>query len=285
VNRSVSARTGGSVLTLLLAALAGCGSSRPLRGDGAQPDVSEASVASGTSGTSAAGSGGGAGGPLGGGGTSAAGNGSGDGGSGANDGGSGGVTGAVGIPCSPSTDYLKCDGNKVSYCTCTKQGPPVGNDLTGAIVYRCDSYSWVDDEVCAVACDASINPTTGCIASKQPVPECAQGGITCWNGNLTYCLNGYPLPATPCAPGTQCTLVPGCQALCLGSAATADPRCPPTPGLSHDFCANNTAYHCACGYLIGSQVCGAAPNACIVEPSYDGFDKSSGEYALCGNPP
>ncbi len=131
-------------------------------------------------------------------------------------GGSGGDAGGGAAnlaPCS-SSDYLKCDGNAVAHCTCTKNGPFVGNDLEGNPMYRCDAYSWVDDTVCSVACDATINPTSGCIASKQPIPECAQDGITCWNGDLTYCVNGYPLPPTPCAEGTQCTLVPGCQALC-----------------------------------------------------------------------
>src|SRR5215471_5437373 len=91
---------------------------------------------------------------------------------------------------------------------------------------------------------------------RLTVPECADAGITCWNGNLTFCENGHPLPTAPCAAGTECTLVPGCQALCLASTTTTDPRCPDGPGRGNDFCSDNTAYHCACGYLIGTDVCG-----------------------------
>jgi hypothetical protein len=106
--------------------------------------------------------------------------------------------------------------------------------------------------------------------------------VTCWNGNLTYCENGYPLPTTPCAAGTECTLVPGCGALCLASTATTDPRCLALPGPSFDFCSDNTAYYCACGYLIGTEVCDAPPNGCHTEPSYDPIAMVSGEFAMCG---
>jgi hypothetical protein len=188
-------------------------------------------------------------------------------------------------PCSPASDYLKCDGDSVSYCTCTQNGPALGTDLTGAPLYSCLAYDWVDEANCSVACNATANPTSGCIASVQPIPECAQDGITCWNGNLTVCLNGYPLPTTPCSDGTQCTLVPGCQALCLSPSATVDPRCPAEPGLSSDFCDSNTAYHCACGYLIGTQTCGAPPDDCVTVASYDGWDHASGQSAECGLPP
>jgi hypothetical protein len=186
--------------------------------------------------------------------------------------------------CDPSTDNLRCDGNTVAYCACTKNGPQEGYDLTGAPLFSCLSYNWVDGTVCSIACDTTIAPSTGCIASTQPIPECAQDGITCWNGNLTYCENGYPLPTTPCADGTQCTLVPGCQALCLSPSATTDPRCPDAPGLSNDFCADNVAYHCACGYLIGTMNCSdAAP--CVTVDSYDSWDHASGPSAQCGLPP
>jgi hypothetical protein len=188
-------------------------------------------------------------------------------------------------PCTPSTDYLKCDGNNVLSCACSKQGAALGTDLVGKPLYACDAYSWIPSSVCTVACDTSINPTTGCLASTHPVPECAHDGLACWNGNQTFCLKGYPLPTTPCTTGTQCTSVAGCGALCLGEAETPDPRCPALPGLSNDFCADNTAYHCACGYLIGTQVCGPAPNTCVTVPSYDSFDSASGPYATCGLPP
>src|SRR4051812_27957437 len=147
--------------------------------------------------------------------------------------------------CSPSADYLRCDGNNtVAHCVCTANGSQEGIDLTGAPIYKCLSYNWVEDTVCSVTCDATVAPSTGCLASTVPIPECAQDGITCWNGDLTFCQNGYPLPTTPCAAGTQCTLVPGCQALCLSPSATLDPRCPDLPGLSNDFCADNVAYNC-----------------------------------------
>jgi hypothetical protein len=192
---------------------------------------------------------------------------------------------STGSDCSPAVDNLKCDGNTVAHCLCTENGSPIGIDLTGATIYSCLSYNWVDDSTaCSVACDATANPSTGCIASTQPIPECAQDGITCWNGNLTFCLNGYPLPTTPCPDGTQCTLVPGCQALCLGPTETTDPRCPALPGLSNDFCADNVAYHCACGYLIGTQACTAAAS-CVTVSSYDGWDHASGPFATCGLPP
>jgi hypothetical protein len=187
--------------------------------------------------------------------------------------------------CDPSADYLKCDGKNVLMCTCTSQGAQLGTDLTGRPIYACNTFSWVQSSVCAVACDTTVSPTTACIASTTPVPECAQDGITCWNGNLTFCQNGYPLPTTPCAAGTACTLVPGCQALCLGAQQTTDPRCPALPGLSNDFCADNTAYHCACGYLLGTEVCGAAPNGCVTVSSYDSYDKVDGLAAECGLPP
>jgi hypothetical protein len=187
--------------------------------------------------------------------------------------------------CARAVDNLKCDGNTVAHCLCTKNGPPNGIDLTGATTYSCLAENWVDDDTaCAVACDATVNPTSGCIASTQPIPECAQDGITCWNGDLTYCLNGYPLPTTACSDGTQCTLVPGCQALCLSPSATTDPRCPAAPGLSNDFCADNVAYHCACGYLIGTEACpDAAP--CVTVPASDPWDHATGPFATCGLPP
>lgn len=180
----------------------------------------------------------------------------------------------AGSPCS-SLDYLKCDGNAVSYCTCTKHGALLGTDLTGSPIYSCDVYSWVDGTACSVACDTTINPTSGCIASAQPVPECAQDGTACWNGNITYCLNGYPVPSTPCTSGTQCTIVPGCGALCLSSSQAVDPRCPVTSGTT-GFCADNTAFFCACRYLVGSTVCGVAPHDCSL---------MGGDYPVCGLPP
>lgn len=182
--------------------------------------------------------------------------------------------------CDPSTDYLKCDGKNVLSCTCTKQGAAEGTDITGRPRYACDAFSWVLSSTCAVACDTSISPSTACIASTQPVPECANDGPTCWNGNLTYCTKGYPLPTTPCAAGTQCALVPGCGALCLGDRQATDPRCS-AGGSNSDFCADNTAYHCACGYLIGSEVCGPAPhNNCVTAPG-----SASDLFATCGLPP
>ncbi len=188
-------------------------------------------------------------------------------------------------PCSSSSDYLRCDGNTPAYCTCTQNGPQVGVDLVGGPLYTCLSYDWVEDAACSVACDATVNTSSGCIASTQPIPECAEDGITCWNGNRTFCQNGYPLPTTPCADGTQCTLVPGCQALCLSPSATVDPRCPAAPGLDNDFCDSNTAYHCSCGYLTATTTCGAPPHDCVTVSSYDGWDHASGQSAECGLPP
>ena len=57
------------------------------------------------------------------------------------------------------------------------------------------------------------------------------------------------------------------------------------PGLSNDFCSDNTAYHCSCGYLMGSTVCGDCSNNCVTVDSYDGWDKVSGPFAECGLPP
>jgi hypothetical protein len=100
-------------------------------------------------------------------------------------------------PCSPDSDKLKCDGNNALACTCAKQGAYRGIDsFTGIPVYGCDAYSWVVSAVCPVACNTTINPTSGCIASIDPVLECAQADVTCWNGNLTFCFGGYPLPPT-----------------------------------------------------------------------------------------
>jgi hypothetical protein len=187
--------------------------------------------------------------------------------------------------CSPSTDNLKCDGNNVLRCACTKQGAARGTDLVGNPIYECDAYAWVPSSVCDVVCDTSINPTSACLASKQPVPECAHDGLACWNGNQTFCLKGYPLPTTPCPTGTQCTPVAGCGALCLSDSASTDPRCPALPGLSNDFCTDNTAYHCSCGYLTGSQVCGSGSHACVTVLSSDPYNHASGPYATCGLPP
>lgn len=183
--------------------------------------------------------------------------------------------GASSNPCSPSVDYLKCDGNTVLSCLCTKNGAQLGTGLTGAPIYACEAYDWVAGTVCAVACNTTINRYSGCIASEQPVPECAQDGYTCWNGDLTDCLNGYPLPTTACSSGTKCTPVAGCGALCLEDSAIVDPRCPANPGTS-GFCEDNTAYFCGCGYLTGSTVCGAAPNDCTL---------MGGDYPVCGLPP
>ena len=186
-------------------------------------------------------------------------------------------------PCGPS-DYLKCFGNTVAYCTCTNQGPQNGIDLAGLPTYDCLGYGWVTDKACDVACDTTINPSSGCIASTQPVPECAQDGTTCWNGQYTWCLKGYPLPTTPCADGTQCTVVPGCQALCLTPSQTVDPSCPTLPGRN-DFCSQDTAYYCFCGYLIGTYACSDVGPSCVTAPYYDGYTQTSGEAASCGLPP
>jgi hypothetical protein len=198
-----------------------------------------------------------------------------------------GVDATVLGPCNPETDTVRCDGKNFSTCTCTKEGPQVGIDLAGGPLYSgCDSSSWVQQTTCSVACDLGLNPSSGCVLSEQPIPECAQHGtdwITCWNGNQTWCLNGYPLPTTPCPAGTACTLVPGCPALCLSSSATKDPRCPDVPGVANDFCSENVAYFCSCGYLTGSEACGADPNnGCVTVPSYDGFDHVQGQTAMCG---
>ena len=163
--------------------------------------------------------------------------------------------------CSLSTDYVTCNGNMFLYCMCTENGPLEGYDLAGSSIYSCDSSAWVAGTVCSVACNLTVAPQSGCIASEKPVPECSQDGPACWNGNITNCQNGYPLPTTPCGSGTRCTPVAGCGALCLDSSATVDSRCPATTVLS-GFCEDNTAYLCQCGYLVGSTVCGAAPNDC-----------------------
>ena len=184
--------------------------------------------------------------------------------------------------CSPETDSLKCDGKKVVVCACTD---PVGQDLAGGPLCDSQGFSWIDGDTCSVACDAAINPTTGCLASTQPVTECAQDGAACWNGDLTYCVSGYPIPTTPCAQGTQCTGVSGCGALCLASSAAPDPRCPASPGLVNDFCEDNTAYFCGCGFLIDSEACGASPNECTLSPAYDGVNHVSGQAASCGRLP
>lgn len=176
--------------------------------------------------------------------------------------------------CSLTTDYLKCNGNMVLYCECVKNGPITGHDPEGNPYYRCDSSAWVGGTVCTVACNVTVAPQTGCIASEQPVPECSQDGPACWNGNITYCQNGYPLQIPPCSSGTQCTPVTGCGGLCLDSSAIVDPRCPATTGTS-GFCEDNTAYFCGCGYLLGSTVCGAPPNNCIL----------GGGNPQCGLPP
>jgi hypothetical protein len=186
-------------------------------------------------------------------------------------------------PCNPAMDNVRCNGKKVSYCTCTT--PVTCDDGGWGVHCTCDAYSWVDGDVCAVACDTAINPTNGCIASEQPVPECADVCMTtCWNGNRTACSKGYPLPTTPCAAGTQCTLVPGCEAVCLSPSATKDPRCPATPGIS-GLCLDNAAYFCSCGYLTQTIACGAPPNSCVGAPFYDGCSKTSGQTAMCGLPP
>jgi hypothetical protein len=181
--------------------------------------------------------------------------------------------------CSPQTDTLECDGNKVRVCACTD---PIGTDLAGGPLCDSDGYSWTDGKVCAVACDTAINPVDACVASKHPVLECAQDGYACWNGDITYCANGYPLPTQPCAAGKQCTPVDGCQALCLASSATTDPRCPASAGLANGVCDNNAAYFCACGYLLDSKECGAPPNDCIASPFYDSFNARWGTMASCG---
>ena len=175
--------------------------------------------------------------------------------------------------CGPA-DYIKCDGSNVLSCICTTHGPQEGIDLAGNPVYQCEAYSWVQSETCSVACDTNIAPSTGCIASKQPVPECAQTDRACWNGNYTFCENGYPLPTTPCAQGTQCTVVSPCGPLCLSKSQAFDSRCPQEP-VSQALCLDNTAYFCSCGYLVDTMACGAAPNECVV----------SGTDALCGLPP
>jgi len=194
----------------------------------------------------------------------------------------GGTVATLGT-CAPP-DNVSCFGNTVASCTCTKQGPQIGTDLAGGPLYECMGYGWVADQACAVACDTTINPGSGCIAATQPIPECAQDGTTCWNGAYTWCLKGYPLPTTPCSAGTQCSIVPGCQALCLSPSATVDPRCPTLPGRN-DFCEQDTAYYCFCGYLTGTDQCGDGQASCATVPYYDGYTQTSGQAALCGLPP
>jgi len=181
--------------------------------------------------------------------------------------------GSSGAACDPATENLKCDGNKVLVCACTK--PFAKDSLAGGPLCHSDGFTWIDGQVCSVACNVTVAPQTGCIASGQPVPECSKDGPACWNGNITYCQNGYPLQTTPCSSGTQCAPIAGCGALCLDSSAIVDPRCPATTGTS-GFCEDNTAYFCGCGYLIGSTVCGSPPNACTL---------MGGDYPVCGLPP
>jgi hypothetical protein len=184
----------------------------------------------------------------------------------------------VGSACDSSTEYLKCEGNQVLVCACTK---PFAQDALGGPLCNSSGFTWIDGEVCSVACDSTIAPSTGCIASTQPVPECTGMEVTCWNGNFVGCSNGYPLPATPCTLGTQCTVVPVCEALCLPPSPATDPSCPQAPGR-HDVCVNNMALFCSCGFLIGSEACGSV--ACAAEP-FTGFGGVEGTAATCGLPP
>ena len=178
-------------------------------------------------------------------------------------------------PCSPSKDTLRCDGNQVSHCECTKNGPVD----SGALVCLSESYAWVKDSVCPVACNAAINPYSGCIDSAQPIPECAQDGYACWNDNMTYCAGGYPMATHTC---TQCVSVSGCGIVCVNDSVTLDSRCP-AANWSGGFCENNTAYFCSCGDLTNTQVCGAAANSCITEQE----SSTSGLVSMptCGLPP
>lgn len=184
----------------------------------------------------------------------------------------------VGSACDGSTEYLKCEGNQVLVCACTN---PVAHDEPGDPICNSSGFTWIDGGMCSVACDVSIAPSSGCIASTQPVPECTGMDEACWNGNLVGCSNGYPLPATACSAGTQCTVVPVCEALCLPSSPVTDPSCSQAPGR-HDVCVNNTALFCSCGFLLGSQACGTV--ACAAEP-FTGFDGVEGTAATCGLPP
>ena len=177
-------------------------------------------------------------------------------------------------PCNPATDNLKCDGKQVLVCACTN---PFAKDPLGGPLCHSDGFTWIDGPLCSVACDAKIAPSTGCIASTQPVPECNGMELTCWNGNISVCSQGFPLPTTPCAVGKQCTLVPGCQALCLPPSPTPGPPCPQAAGRN-DVCLNNVAVFCSCGFLVGSQDCGSV--ACHTAAIND-FGVQ-GTAALCG---
>jgi hypothetical protein len=188
---------------------------------------------------------------------------------GTSDAGDGGSSAST-SPCSPSTDTLRCDGRQVSYCECANPSPTD----SGVLVCPSESYSWVKDTVCPVACDSTINTTSGCIDSAQPIPECAQDGYACWNGNMTYCSGGYPMATHTC---TQCVSVSGCGIVCITDSVTLDSRCSATD-WSGGFCENNTAYFCSCGYLTNTYVCGSSPRNCITE---------SGPVSMptCGLPP
>ncbi len=155
----------------------------------------------------------------------------------------------MGSACDNSTEYLKCEGNQVLVCACTN---PFATDVAGGPLCKASGFTWIDGEVCPVACDITIASSTGCIASTQLIPEGTGLEWTCWNGNLVWCSNGYPLPTSPCPAGTQCTVVPVCQALCLPPSQATDPSCSQAPE-EHDVCVNNTARFCSCGFLVGTK--------------------------------
>ncbi len=122
-------------------------------------------------------------------------------------------------PCGDSDATLRCVGNQVMSCNCTR---PTGTDLAGGPLCDASGLTWQRAELCKVACDVDISPFLGCIASTTPVPECDGVDVTCWNGDRHPCSQGYPLETVPCAEtekGAQCTMIPDCSAICLPECA------------------------------------------------------------------
>ena len=149
----------------------------------------------------------------------------------------------TGCGCSEG-DPSHCSGNATEVCS-------PGDSCTGWVIGQICS---APDQYCAVL------PSSGatCVASPDPVPECADGGGAefCFQNNPSTCKDGYPYvfyeagqncagPNPYCVGAGICTAVESTVPECADAASS----------LPNAMCWHNAPSGCHDGYVNAGMVC------------------------------
>ena len=138
------------------------------------------------------------------------------------------------------------------------------------------------DQPCDVACVPSSQTGAMCTVSEEPIAECDHVSVTCWNGGVAHCRDGFPTDWTACAPFDTCVTAscPDAHAFCVFDP-TPNPVC---SGGDAKHCSGSGVVDCQCGYVVDGLDCGGA-DLCRNVDGTDTCTISSTPDPRCGDAP